>query len=92
MDETASQLRTALYGQHNDGHKRLDTSALVRHCQKEMLKAASLDNTFQPHHNDISCILPVEGMLPNNNILMTDEDGEHYSDYETTDDDAEPLQ
>jgi hypothetical protein len=36
--------------------------------------------------------LPVEGMLLNNNIVITDEDGEQYSDYETTDDDAEPLQ
>jgi hypothetical protein len=60
MESTAEQFRAALYGNHDASHKQLDTSALIRHCEREMLAAATLDNCLQPHLDDVRCLMRKE--------------------------------
>lgn len=61
MDDTAEQVRDALYGHHPaEVYKRLRCATLAEHAHKEMIQFASNDEFFQTPVPSIDAILPHE--------------------------------
>jgi hypothetical protein len=69
LEQAGEQFRAALYD-HIEGLAQLDCSSLVAHCEAEMLRCATSDESFQPHHEDIRCL-----------ILVDDDQDDHDQSY-----------